>query len=437
MSYFIVDQEGNGGDFGTITGLQDMDNDPTKPPELEHLLNTGTISEEQARALADAVRDHPLYHYMSPLLDKMTGQVILTDGCPHDVAGEYEYEDDDEPDDAVECDFSEPELTRYEKRMNFSKIKDQLDTGETKAQSAIKKILKSTLTDTIQWCNANEKTLDAEAVKSFTIKSGESLKSAFRQLFLAAWHDGRDTSVGELPGEIAQSVSLKQVKQFVYGDPLFEPNWLRETSWPRWHAAVQFAIGTGFTPTDAIKAFDARAWMITGVIDTSLQTQVRQELFQFLAGGKTMSQTIDDIRKVFEPYVGDPEKILPSGASNTPEDILQAYRIENIVRTESTWAYNQGRLAVADASSDYVIGFQYSAIIDERTTELCRTAGGAEKQPALILRANDSRTIQLTPPNHFQCRSMYAFVTTDDYPVEWSSDGEVNKVLEMVPKGFK
>jgi membrane-associated phospholipid phosphatase len=73
-------------------------------------------------------------------------------------------------------------------------------------------------------------------------------------------------------------------------------------------------------------------------------------LAPYLKGGKVLNQVIDDIRQIFEPWVGDPSKVLPSGLSGTPEDILQAFRLENIVRTESTWSYNQGRLATGDAA---------------------------------------------------------------------------------------
>ncbi len=179
-----------------------------------------------------------------------------------------------------------------------------------------------------------------------------------------------------------------------------------------------------FEPTEAMRAFENRAWMIKDVIDSRLQSAVRQELFEHLKGGRTMGDTISRLRDIFAPYVGDP-------SSGAPGSLLSAARLENIVRTETTWAYNQGRLAVGDALGDYILGYQFSAILDERTTETCQTADG------LVLQKDDATTIQLTPPLHFQCRSMLVYVTVDDSPVDWSSDKEIDAAVSLIQAGFK
>jgi SPP1 gp7 family putative phage head morphogenesis protein len=189
-------------------------------------------------------------------------------------------------------------------------------------------------------------------------------------------------------------------------------------------ADKRISYANAFEPTEAMKAFENRAWMIKDVIDSRLQSAVRQELFEHLKGGRTMGDTISRLRDIFAPYVGDP-------SSGAPGSLLSAARLENIVRTETTWAYNQGRLAVGDALGDYILGYQFSAILDERTTETCQTADG------LVLQKDDATTIQLTPPLHFQCRSMLVYVTVDDAPVEWSGDKEIDAAVSLIQAGFK
>jgi len=75
--------------------------------------------------------------------------------------------------------------------------------------------------------------------------------------------------------------------------------------------------------------------------------------------------------------------------------------IERYARTKSTEVLNKGRLAVYD-DSEIVQGYQYSAILDGLTTEMC--AGLHGKQFA--------KGDQPNPPLHFNCRSMLIPITT-------------------------
>src|SRR5262249_51634216 len=129
---------------------------------------------------------------------------------------------------------------------------------------------------------------------------------------------------------------------------------------------------------------------------------------------------------IFEPFIGDSTAVSPTAA----ETILSASRLENIARTESDWAMNQGRTAIGDAAGDYVVGYEYSAILDERTTEICQTADG------LMLKKEAWQTSALLPPNHYQCRSTIIYITTDDLPVKWSTEAQINRAVSLIQEGF-
>ena len=61
-------------------------------------------------------------------------------------------------------------------------------------------------------------------------------------------------------------------------------------------------------------------------------------------------------------------------------------------------------------SNDNVIGVEFSAIMDDRTTEICSSRHG------LVMRLDDARLAENTPPCHVNCRSMLLALTVYDYP---------------------
>jgi len=75
---------------------------------------------------------------------------------------------------------------------------------------------------------------------------------------------------------------------------------------------------------------------------------------------------------------------------------IEPYRIETLIRTNGTKAYN---VEVGGIPGPHLLGFvravQLSALLDERTTEICRTADGA------IVLIDDPMVDRLLPPLHY------------------------------------
>lgn len=93
------------------------------------------------------------------------------------------------------------------------------------------------------------------------------------------------------------------------------------------------------------------------------------------------------------------------------EDRFSDARLENIARTEFSKAYNTGRndLMLSPDVEDLVVGMQFSAVIDSRTTDYCDAWDG------VVIARDDAQSIaKYGPPAHFQCRSMWVPVTTFD-----------------------
>ena len=190
-------------------------------------------------------------------------------------------------------------------------------------------------------------------------------------------------------------------------------------------------FAASFKPDVAGNYWRNRALSIKGIVDDELTKQVKMEMFSHIRMGRSARETMGRIRDIFEPWVGDPSKIVPSGITRTPEDVLLPRRIELIVRMETATAVNEGRRMVAEAADDFVLGYAISAILDERTTEICWNADGVS------FRIDDPRVAALSPPLHFNCRSILVYITTNDAPYEWSTEAELDRVVRSIPPEFK
>ena len=96
-------------------------------------------------------------------------------------------------------------------------------------------------------------------------------------------------------------------------------------------------------------------------------------------------------------------------------------RIEAIARTEITRADTMGRL-ISMKSNEDVIGVEFSAVMDDRTTEICTERNG------LVMRLDDPRLAENSPPLHVNCRSMLISLTVYDCPDGVLTSHEFNEV---------
>lgn len=84
-------------------------------------------------------------------------------------------------------------------------------------------------------------------------------------------------------------------------------------------------------------------------------------------------------------------------------------RVEAIVRTEITRADTMGRLTEMKSNPD-VLGVEFSAILDGRTTVMC------DHRHGLVMRLDDPRLPFNTPPMHISCRSVLLPCTVFEHP---------------------
>lgn len=291
-------------------------------------------------------------------------------------------------------------LTKFEKRVDFKKIENTFNREAQKTDNKLRKIMRDVQQDTISRAERMiSEGLDARSASEFTVDVGHDFSITLNSFLADMWRSGRDEGMRELPPRVRRELS--DLKEFA------------------------------FEPQEAIDYFQAKTLHIKGVVDSNLEILAQLELLNHMESGRSQTETIKNLREIFEPYVGDPTKIAPSGPGRPrPENLLQAHRLENMIRTPMTGAFNQGRLTVGATAGEFVRGYEYSAILDTRTTKTDRRADG------IIIRADDPRLPAITPPLHFQCRGILVFVTEEDLPIKFSSNARIDRVVRMVPSGF-
>lgn len=97
-----------------------------------------------------------------------------------------------------------------------------------------------------------------------------------------------------------------------------------------------------------------------------------------------LDEVLKSAREAGDEWVGSASNL--SGASAVP------------------FAVNVGRRQAAEANNE-VIGFQYSAILDDVTTPTCRQLDGQTRA------VDDYESAKFDPPNHFNCRSILVPIT--------------------------
>lgn len=206
---------------------------------------------------------------------------------------------------------------------------------------------------------------------------------------------------------------------------------IRKSMNEHFEKAYEFGTSTGkklfiapklepLSPAKALAFLKSKAFFATGLIDEDVKKNAKGILFRALNQGWSVKETQAALTEMFNPYLGDPTKIR-SGKDITP------HRLETIVRTNTNEAFNQGRKDSFKESVDdgFVIGYLYSAVLDDRTTAICNFLDGK------ILDPKDSSTDRLIPPNNFNCRSVIVPVTRDEGPVEFITAGEIGRANDL------
>ncbi len=280
---------------------------------------------------------------------------------------------------------------KYDRKVNYARIERSLDRLEAATLTALREGLVG-VRDRLLSVVGNQFPETASDVNDLDLRGLGVVQDLLREFMRSAYGLGEDEIRTELP------------RQF------------------------QLAPGGTFTPTEALRWLSGKALTISGVLRHRLLDEAKQVLLSALKFGEVQSETLRKLRAIFEPYVGDLTAI-------TDDKILEPYRLETILRTNATEAFNQGRLTTVNDPKikPFIRGMSYSAVIDSRTTEVCRFLDGK------IFPVDEPDLQRLAPPNHHNCRSLLVPVTLDMTidTADLITPGQLGRAEELAQKGFK
>jgi SPP1 gp7 family putative phage head morphogenesis protein len=176
----------------------------------------------------------------------------------------------------------------------------------------------------------------------------------------------------------------------------------------------------GITLQQAVDYFKSRAFLDTKGVTDDMVDAAANVLMQAIQGEWSLGATIVALNEVLAPIIGSDQVSELTGKA-------KRLRLENIARTSTTSIFNQAMVAAYSdpALGDFIQGYEYSAILDSRTTDICDSLHGKR------YKKNDPIWGAITPPNHFMCRSTLIPLSVID---EWAP----SKKTGIVPpsKGF-
>jgi SPP1 gp7 family putative phage head morphogenesis protein len=282
------------------------------------------------------------------------------------------------------------ELTQYtaEQRLDVAKTKAELDNFELTMAAQLNEVLSARL----NMINTRLKSQGAQSALD-SIANGNLISNQAQQIILdgltAILRAGRRSLFDELEGVSVEHVS-------------FNP----------------FGI-----LKDAVEFLQQKALRLAATINSGALAAIRDSLLSSLGLGETPREAEGRLKEAVKPFVAegkvDSAQLIPA-------------RIESVVRTETTNAYNMGRVlgAHSPAMDKILSGWRYSAILDSRTTEICRYLNGR------FIPKGDPSLYQLAPPNHVNCRSILVPVTIIDAHPDPITPSQKGKAQELAQQGF-
>lgn len=161
-------------------------------------------------------------------------------------------------------------------------------------------------------------------------------------------------------------------------------------------------------PYDAMDIFGRREIMSREQFEMLLDDYARREAFF------ASNVTLDNLEKHLYPAV---QQALADGLTfeqfrdMLPEFLANRAHVETVFRTNLMSAYNSGHMdgMFDPLINDLIPAVQFMAIIDGRTTEICRRMDGQ------IIKKDTAGYADLVPPLHYNCRSTIIGVWIDEW----------------------
>lgn len=163
---------------------------------------------------------------------------------------------------------------------------------------------------------------------------------------------------------------------------------------------------TGLNNDDVLEWLSENAFYVSDIEQIEILKRVKGILMDSIRAGNGVRDIVNQISASLSDY-----------------DInLGASRIETIVRTNVSKAFNETRALQYKELSEHIKAYQYSAIMDGRTSDICIALDG-KIFPA-------SELDYFNPPNHFNCRSLVLPIFNYDEEAELTPETEMPATIQ-------
>ena len=275
---------------------------------------------------------------------------------------------------------------KFSKVCNFARMEKGLNEAETKCVNRLVDIFKEIRTDLLQKSKKLHEIGKKDGIKAFKGSILAELKDTYQKFFTQCYVNGQNEAKDEIAKGKKTNGNFKY-QEINYALPF--------------DSAVRF-FSLNKTQMDAIRQ---RAFYITGIEQDEVLKKVNQILLDDI-GTASVQDTMKSVEDVLAPY-------LETGSID--ESVADPWLLQTIVRTNESEMFNMGRMAEFNNPDldGFVQAYEYSAVMDDRTTEFCSEHDGQ------CLEAGDDRVDEF-PPAHYNCRSIWAPVFRgEDYDNNW------------------
>ena len=263
------------------------------------------------------------------------------------------------------------DFTLHERKVDFVKAQDKLRNSGDSLIREMARLVERMAKDMLQ--QAKEKGILEqflpERIEEVQPKFRRELNDAFRGHFITLFREGVDEARSE----------MRMAKAFVEDEII---------------------------PDEFEKIIRAEAFKLTGEMSETVRKRVTGKIFEGVKNGQPAA---DVGRSVFS----DLKKYTDA-------------QLKTIVHTKTTEVFNAARKTFFDSdpiASRLIVGYQYSAILDDTTTEVCRFLD--EK----VFSVEEAEYLaKVTPPLHWNCRSMLVPVTSFENP-HFSKPASLDKLI--------
>jgi SPP1 gp7 family putative phage head morphogenesis protein len=283
-----------------------------------------------------------------------------------------------------------------------------LEHLETQATSTLNTDLENVFGRIVQQSDSLVSRKDIKSILELNQGLGVALQRPILALWEQGWLSGSEHAIAEMQNAVPQGMR-SQAEQFDLGTDIKRAI----------RGLFQLTART-FRNLGAERAVQKRALKLAGNFSKDILDGVKADLLAAIMPQPDTGTPIsrEDLLKRLQGRLG-----------------VSKVRAGMIARTETTNAYNQGRLS-SYRDSTLVTHLLFLSIHDHRTTDICQSRAN------MILPVEDKRAIALnTPPLHVQCRSVVSpLLSVNPRHQTWIEDESrlyFNRKLVPLPKGWR